>query len=119
VFSLAPVLFVSCLPVPPREERWHAERRALWGTMIFKWSVDMKIAVCGIACEKCPRMAQGKCPSGEKGCVQKENKFCKIATCAFEKKVRLCFECASFPCETTKSGPINYGYCQYISGRAK
>lgn len=25
----------------------------------------MKIAVCGIACEACPRMAQGICPSGE------------------------------------------------------
>jgi hypothetical protein len=49
--------------------------------------------------------------------VPKDNPFCKIATCAFGKGVKLCFECAEFPCETTKSGPISYGYCQYISGK--
>jgi hypothetical protein len=32
--------------------------------------------------------------------------------------VARCFECAEFPCETTKKGPIAYGYCQYISGRS-
>jgi hypothetical protein len=77
----------------------------------------MKIAVCGIACEKCPRMVKGKCPNGEIGCVPKENKFCKIASCAYKKNVNLCFECSSFPCEITKSGPISYGYCEYISGK--
>ena len=25
----------------------------------------MKIGVCGIACQVCPRMASGKCPNGE------------------------------------------------------
>jgi len=50
----------------------------------------MKIGVCGIACEKCPRMVKEKCPNGEQGCVPKENEFCKIATCAFKKGVRLC-----------------------------
>jgi len=78
----------------------------------------MKIGVCGIACEKCPRMVQKKCPSGEQGCVPKDNKFCKISTCAFTKGVRLCFECQDFPCEMTKTGPINYGYCSYISGKS-
>jgi len=77
----------------------------------------LKIAVCGIACEKCPRMAKETCPNFPEGCVPKENKFCKIATCAFAKGIRLCFECAEFPCETTKAGPIAYGYCQYISGK--
>jgi len=87
----------------------------------------MKIGVCGIACEKCPRMVKGTCPTrfaeasarrdGEQGCVPRENKFCKICTCAFKKGVKLCFECADFPCETTKQGPIAYGYCQYISGK--
>jgi hypothetical protein len=43
--------------------------------------------------------------------------MCRVATCAFHKGVRLCFECAEFPCETTKLGPISYGYCTYISGR--
>jgi len=77
----------------------------------------MKIGVCGIACEKCPRMITDECPSGDVGCTPKENKFCKIATCAFRKGVRLCFECKEFPCETTKTGPISYDYCQFISGK--
>jgi hypothetical protein len=76
----------------------------------------MKIGVCGIACEKCPLMVKGKCPNGAKGCTPRENKFCAIATCAFRKSVKLCFECAEFPCETTKSGPINYDYCKFIAG---
>jgi hypothetical protein len=78
----------------------------------------MKIGVCGIACEKCPRMVRKSCPNYPQGCVPKENKFCKIATCAFEKGVNLCFECAGFPCEITKTGPIAFGYCQYISGKS-
>ena len=77
----------------------------------------MKIGVCGIACEICPRMVQGKCPNGDTGCVPKENEFCKIASCAYQKNIRYCFECSEFPCEITKSGPINYRYCQYISGK--
>ncbi len=78
----------------------------------------MKIGVCGIACEACPRMTNGTCPSGATGCVPKDSKFCVVATCAFRKGVRLCFECAEFPCETTKSGPIAFGYCQYLAGKA-
>jgi hypothetical protein len=78
----------------------------------------MKIGVCGIACEKCPRMTGGLCPNGPTGCQPRENKFCKIASCAHQKGVSLCFECAEFPCETTKSGPISFGYCGYISGKA-
>jgi hypothetical protein len=78
----------------------------------------LRIGVCGITCEKCPRMVKKQCPNGETGCKPKKNKFCMIATCAFEKGVELCFECPEFPCETTKSGPISYGYCTYISGKA-
>lgn len=77
----------------------------------------MKIGVCGIACEKCPKMTKGQCPNGDIGCKPKENKFCAIATCAFKKGIALCFECLEFPCETTKKGPISYGYCCYLSGR--
>jgi hypothetical protein len=77
----------------------------------------MKIGVCGIACEKCPKMVEGICPNGEKGCEPRESKFCKIASCGFKKGVRTCFECSEFPCETTGHGPINYGFCQYISGK--
>ena len=79
----------------------------------------MKIGVCGIACEKCPRMTKGICPNGEAGCVPKQNKMCAIASYAFVKGVNLCFECADFPCETTKKGPISYGYCQFISGKGQ
>ena len=77
----------------------------------------MKIGVCGIACERCPRMVKGLCPNGVQGCLPKENKFCQIASCAHRKGVRLCFECGEFPCEVTKSGPVSFGYCQYISGK--
>lgn len=76
-----------------------------------------RIGVCGIACELCPRMTSSKCPNGKAGCVPKENPFCAVATCAFRKGVGHCFECGDFPCETTKKGPIAYGYCQFISGR--
>jgi len=79
--------------------------------------IMLKIGVCGIACEKCPRMTEGKCPNGAAGCTPKDNKFCKIASCAYRKNVLLCFECPEFPCETTKSGPIDFGYCQYIAGK--
>lgn len=78
---------------------------------------DIKIGVCGIACEACPRMIKGICPHGAEGCTPQINKMCAVATCAFEKHVRLCFECPEFPCDTTKKGPISYGYCEYISGR--
>ncbi|NYT01560.1 MAG: DUF3795 domain-containing protein [Methanosarcinales archaeon] len=77
----------------------------------------MKIGVCGIACEACPRMVRGECPNGPSGCVARENGMCKIATCAFLQGVDLCFRCPRFPCETTKEGPISYGYCMFISGR--
>ena len=78
----------------------------------------MRIGVCGIACEVCPRMTRGACPNGEAGCRPKDNKFCAIATCALAKGVGLCFECTEFPCETTKSGPIAFGYCHYLAGKA-
>jgi hypothetical protein len=77
----------------------------------------MKIGVCGIACEKCPRTVNGICPNGIAGCLPRENPFCAIATCAFKKSVTLCFECADFPCEVTKTGPVSYGYYTYISGK--
>jgi hypothetical protein len=76
----------------------------------------MRIGVCGIACEVCPKMAKGSCPNGEAGCTPRSNKFCRICTCAFERGVRYCFECGAFPCETTKLGPVSFGYCQYLAG---
>jgi hypothetical protein len=77
----------------------------------------MKIGVCGIACEHCPRMVKGTCPNGEAGCLPRVNLMCAIATCAFQKGAGLCFECPEFPCQTTKQGPIAYGYCLFISGK--
>jgi hypothetical protein len=74
----------------------------------------MKIGVCGIACEICPKMASGKCPNGQEGCKPKENKFCQLATCAFRKGMKFCFQCVEFPCELTRSGPISYGYGSYL-----
>jgi len=77
----------------------------------------MKVGVCGIACEKCPRMVKGICPNGTTGCIPKENPFCAISSCAFKKGVKLCFECSGFPCEVTKSGPVSFGYCEYLAGK--
>ncbi|MBM3292389.1 DUF3795 domain-containing protein [Candidatus Bathyarchaeota archaeon] len=77
----------------------------------------MKVGVCGIACEICPRMKSGICPNGERGCTPKENRFCAVSTCAFKKGVNYCFECIDFPCGITKKGPIAYDYCKYISGK--
>jgi hypothetical protein len=78
----------------------------------------MKTGVCGIACEKCPMMVRGTCPNGERGCTPGDNKICKICSCAYHKGIGLCFECAEFPCETTREGPISYGFCTFISGKA-
>jgi hypothetical protein len=78
----------------------------------------MRIGVCGVACEICPRQVQNLCPNGSLGCTPKANKFCRIATGAFDKNIRYCFQCAEFPCETTKSGPIGFGYCEYIAGKS-
>jgi hypothetical protein len=47
----------------------------------------------------------------------KRIKMCKIASCAFDKGISLRFECADFPSQTTKCGPISYGYCTYLSGK--
>lgn len=78
----------------------------------------MKIGVCGIACEKCPKMQKKQCPNGDSGCIARENKFCKICTCAHNKNIDLCFNCDEFPCELTKEGPISFAYCLYIAGKA-
>ena len=62
----------------------------------------MKVGVCGIACEMCPRMVKGTCPHWKEGCTPQPNKFCAIATYAHVKGVKLCFECSESPCNTTK-----------------
>lgn len=76
----------------------------------------MRAGVCGVACEYCPRRVKGTCPAGPDGCVPRDNKFCKICTCAYQKGMRRCFECSDFPCELTKEGPVSYSYCQFIAG---
>ncbi|MCD4828113.1 MAG: hypothetical protein K8R90_01620 [Candidatus Cloacimonetes bacterium] len=76
----------------------------------------MRYGVCGVACEACPRRRNGNCPNGDDGCVPRKNNFCKICSCGFSKGVRSCFECAEFPCELTREGPISFGFCQYIAG---
>jgi hypothetical protein len=45
----------------------------------------MKIGVCGIACEACPRMMKGVCPNGEAGCRPKENRCAGLPPALFEK----------------------------------
>jgi hypothetical protein len=62
-------------------------------------------------------MVRGACPNGDKGCLPRENKFCRICSCAHSKGVALCFECPEFPCPATKEGPIAYDYCRYMAGK--
>lgn len=76
----------------------------------------MRIGVCGIACQVCPRMLRGTCPSGERGCTPKENPFCQLATCAHQRGQPLCFQCPEFPCDTIREhGPVDYGYCRFLA----
>ena len=77
----------------------------------------MRIGVCGIACEKCPRRIKGQCPNGRDGCRPKANTFCAVASCAFERGQTLCFECPDFPCPITAKGPIAVGYCGTIAAK--
>jgi hypothetical protein len=78
---------------------------------------SLKVGVCGISCERCPRMARKTCPNGQFGCTPKENGMCIIAACASKKGVKLCFDCPDFPCETTRSGPVSFGYCTCFLGK--
>ncbi|MBD3256504.1 MAG: hypothetical protein GF383_15520 [Candidatus Lokiarchaeota archaeon] len=77
----------------------------------------MLASVCGINCEICPRRVLGKCPNKNRGCIPRENKFCEICSCAYEKSIQNCFACDEFPCELTKKGPINFEFCKYLSGK--
>lgn len=58
----------------------------------------MKVGVCGILCEKCPKFLKKHCS----GCAP--NPVCEMPACAKKRGVKLCFECKDFPCE------INYKF---------
>ena len=47
----------------------------------------MKIGVCGIACEVCPKMTDGTCPRPGVVGIPKENPSCLIATYAHGKRM--------------------------------
>ena len=68
----------------------------------------MKISVCGIACEICPRMQKGICPNGEEGCTPKLTGPCKIKHCAVEKKVQHCFECSAKNARVLRDAQIKH-----------
>lgn len=53
----------------------------------------MKISVCSVYCERCPKFVKGQCS----GCSA--NPVCKIPQCAERKKVEFCFDCKEFPCK--------------------
>ena len=77
----------------------------------------MRIGVCGVACEICPKMNACACPNGETGCLPRENRFCAICACAHQRGVRYCFACSEFPCAKTAQGPISLGFCQHLAGK--
>jgi len=72
----------------------------------------MIIGACGITCELCPLLANGKCEMG--GCLSGTDekapekleklkavgiKPCPLFECAVQKKVDYCLRCPEFPCE--------------------
>jgi len=59
-------------------------------------------------------LTQGDCLGCRKGICKYPN--CGVINCYKEKGVDFCFQCSEFPCETSELGPINYGFCQCISG---
>jgi len=62
---------------------------------------ELKIGVCGLVCEECPKYVKKECP----GC--RPNEFCPLPECAKEKSVDLCFNCEEFPCKLNyEKGPI-------------
>jgi len=89
----------------------------LGGVVLSGGGPGLRVGVCGVACEACPRMVRGACPGGEAGCRPRERPFCRVATCSHRRGVELCFGCPDFPCETTRLGPVDYGFCRYIAGR--
>jgi len=57
--------------------------------------------VFGLACFKCNKFKEEKCP----GC--EPNEFCKLPECAQNKDVECCFECKEFPCKLNyEEGPL-------------
>ncbi|MCK7511911.1 MAG: hypothetical protein MZV70_52950 [Desulfobacterales bacterium] len=79
----------------------------------------MKIGVCGIACEACPSMVRGTLPERRGRLPAQGKPFLRDRHLRPSTRAcGSCFECAEFPCETTKKGPIAFGYCQYISGKS-
>ena len=65
----------------------------------------MRIGVCGIACEKCPRMQKGSCPNGTAGCVARENNFCQICNCAPPKALNSALNAKSSPVKPPSKDP--------------
>ncbi|MCE5296720.1 MAG: hypothetical protein LLG16_06415 [Euryarchaeota archaeon] len=84
-----------------------------------QWLDRMKVGVCGIACEVCPRMTGGTCPNGPRGRVQRSNRLCKICSCALGTGVRTRYEYKLLPYEKTKEGLVSFGHRQYISGKVQ
>jgi len=54
---------------------------------------NMRVAACGLFCERCPKLLRGECS----GCAP--NPECAMPGCAAEKGVEICFDCPDFPCE--------------------
>ena len=69
---------------------------------------EESMAVCGVNCLACSAYLHKKNPCP--GCVAPKEKHvrkscreCAKKECAFEKGIRWCFECGSFPCSRIKS----------------
>ena len=73
---------------------------------------EMRVAACGITCEFCPFLVNGKCEMD--GCCAGNHKeapgkleklrsagtrTCDVLACAISKKVDYCLRCPEFPCD--------------------
>jgi len=72
---------------------------------------NIKIGVCGLACSKCSKFKEKKCP----GCQPSEH--CPLPECAKNKDLDFCFDCKDFPCQLHyNDGPFNKEVLDFHKG---
>ena len=80
------------------------------------------LAPCNFYCGSCAVFKKGKCL----GCVEesktaeiKGKVFCEIFSCAKNKKLATCSECASYPCEKYDKGIFAESFIKWVREKLK
>ncbi|MEM1551888.1 MAG: DUF3795 domain-containing protein [Candidatus Bathyarchaeia archaeon] len=62
------------------------------------WNI---VAPCGLYCGECTGLLRGECGGcrSGKGLSREYQEYCKIYKCAANKNLKICLDCASFPCK--------------------